>query len=66
MAVFKHTVHISDPENPDEILEWARTLKGFVHVIETDVTDVSYTADTIFSYTFTTQEEASWFRLRWE
>lgn len=65
-SIFPNTVHLGDPKNPEEILFWAKTLKGFQGVSVTDVTDVSYKYDAIYSYSFSTQEEANWFKLRWE
>lgn len=59
------TVLIADPENPDKIEEWCRNQEGFEGVVETDVSDVSLNADVVYSYIFTNEEVANWFRLRW-
>ena len=69
MSIFKdsspYTALISDPTNPEEIEEWARTLSGFIGVTATDVSDVSRNTDMIYTYLFETQESVSWFKLRW-
>lgn len=59
------TVLIVDPENPDKIEEWCRSQEGFEGVVATDVSDVSVNADMVYSYIFTNEEVANWFRLRW-
>ena len=66
MSVFGPlSVLISDPENPHEIEDWCRSSTGFVGVITTDVSDVSPSADIIYSYMFDTEEAVNWFKLRW-
>jgi hypothetical protein len=60
-----YTVLLSDPNNPEEIEEWARKLPDFAWVIATDVSDVSSSGDTIYAYVFKTKESSVWFKLRW-
>lgn len=59
------TVLVADPKNPQEIEEWCRSNPDFECVVETDVSDVSYNADMIYTYSFSNEEAANWFRLRW-
>ena len=66
MSIFgSHTVLIADPENPDKIEEWCRSQEGFEGVVATDISDVSLNADVVYTYMFTSEEAANWFRLRW-
>jgi hypothetical protein len=61
-----YTVMLSDPAEPEQIEEWARTVEDFVGLTVTDVSDISNTTDTIYTYLFETKESEIWFRLRWE
>lgn len=71
MTIFKkegpYTVLVGDSKiiDPKTVLEWCRETEGFNGVIETDVSDVSYSEDIIYAYMFDTEEAANWFRLRW-
>lgn len=66
MSIFTSlTVLIADPENPETIEEWCRATSGFESIVATDVSDVSLNADMIYAYTFSSEETANWFRLRW-
>ena len=66
MSIFKFSVNIGDVADPIAVEEWCRNHPGFVGVVVTDVTDVSYVYDTIYTYGFENQEAANWFTLRWK
>jgi hypothetical protein len=59
------TVLIGDPANPDKIEEWCREQEHFEGVVATDVSDVSMNYDVVYTYMFSNEEAANWFRLRW-
>lgn len=66
MSIFgPHTVLIGDPVNPDKIEDWCREQGNFEGVVATDVSDVSVTYDVVYTYMFSNEEAANWFRLRW-
>lgn len=71
MTIFKnekpYSVLVGDStiKDPKSVLDWCRKVNEFQGVIETDVSDVSYSEDTIYTYMFETEEAANWFRLRW-
>lgn len=71
MTIFKKdspfTVLAGDSKikDPVAVLEWCRNTSGFIGVTETDVSDVSYSEDIIYTYMFDTEEIANWFKLRW-
>jgi hypothetical protein len=62
-----YTVNIGDskPIDHDQVLLWCQDNDEFVGVIKTDVSDVSYIDDYVYSYMFETEEAANWFKLRW-
>lgn len=50
----------------DEADAWAQKhCKSYKGYTTTDVSDVSYTIDTISSYEFTDEKDANWFELKW-
>lgn len=67
MTESPNIVYIGDSKSldHDEILKWCQDNDEFIGVIKTDVSDVSYTDDYVYSYMFETKEAASWFKLRW-
>lgn len=71
MTIFKrsapYTVLIGDDSIDDlcTIREWCDAIPDFLDIVATDVSDISYTDDIIFAFTFNTEEAAAWFKLRW-
>jgi hypothetical protein len=71
MAILKNSspyqIFVGDSKikDPNEIYSWCKKLPGFITVIMTDVSDVSYIDDIVYAYSFETQEELNWFKLRW-
>jgi len=71
MSIFRnqspYTVLVGDSKisDTDATMEWCMSTEGFIGMVSTEVSDVSYTDDYIYSYMFETEEAANWFRLRW-
>lgn len=71
MTIFKrsapYTVLIGDASIDDfnSIREWCDAIPDFIDIVATDVSDISFTDDLIYAFTFNTEESATWFRLRW-
>jgi len=62
-----YLVRFSDIDNCDDREHWAlENCPSFTHRSITDVTDVSYTIDTIYDFYFLEEKDAMWFRLYWQ